>query len=475
MAVYRPADKRIRGFLEYLLYDEKIQEKVAIEYAREIENFGKRLEPRHKDDFVRVHEASRGDVRSYLDYLTRDRKCQPTTIRRKMSFLRKYYQYEISEGRLEEDPTEDAPLPDRPPRKPKILTTDEIARLFQAVQVVRGGLGPRGVALFQALYCGLKLIETVKLVVSDYDRRTGTLYTSQSRKPRKLSLSPAAIEAFNTYLATRHKLARANKPTEAMFLTLRGDGITYRQIWCLIKSASKKAGITTSLSPASFRDSFAIHTLMDDPSATLMVKNAFGHRSLHNTQALLEKATELRRAQEEQTALSGPTDELLDAVGIAKVKRQWHKAKQRLASDPDGAITMTRSLLETVGKALLKHNGERYEGLELAPLCRRAVAAVLPQSVVGRENFSRFAQSAANLVENIRGYRNVAGDAHGSEKEAEIARHHAEYAVSLAGATANFLLECHETQKKAKIKKSETLEADEASAPLTLLVAPTIR
>lgn len=446
MSVYKPHDKRIHAFLLWLLYDEKLKEAVAKEYARTVENFGLYLEPNLKgSSFSLLHETTPTDVRSYLDHLTRECKYSGATIRRKMSFLRKYFQYEKDKDNRRDDPTEGVPVPARPPRNPKNLLPDEIERLFKVVREMPGTLGIRDFAILHALYSGLNKSELVNLRFTDFDARTGTVHTSQSRKPRKLRLKAAAAEAFNAYRAVRGK-----GKGDAFFLTNGGRGISARQVWSRIKIAGKLAGLGKRLTPSLLRDSFAIHTLMDDPAAVMLVKEAFGHRSLHNTQALLEKALELRRAQEDAIALSGPSDDLFDLVDIRKAKRQWHKAKQRLANDPDGAITLTRSLLETIAKTVLKRAGEQCDGLELAPLCRRAVAAVLPASVVGRENFSKFAQSAANLVDNIRGYRNSVGDAHGSTEEAEIERHHAEYAVSLAGATATFLLECYATGAKGK-------------------------
>lgn len=423
-----------------LLHQQKRDETVAIEYARDVEAFGKFLEPKYKDgSFTHLYDATPMDVLSYVDYLTRERKLRPGTILRKASFIRAFYQQEIRDKRRTDDPTQGVPLPARPERNAKRLPPKEIVQLFNAAREVPGVLGRRDYAILHALHSGLKKTEIVALRTRDYDRRKGSVQVGKGRSRRTLTLSADAAAAFNAYLDVRPR-----NTTDTFFVS-RGKGVEGRQIWLRVKNLGKLAGLKEPLNPDSIRVSYAVNTLMEDPGQLLAIKKAFGHSSLHATQALAEMAFELKQAQEDPMALSGPSDDLLNSLDVRKAKRLWHNAKERLNADPEGAITLTRSLLESVAKTILKSVGEPSAGLELAPLCRRAILSVLPQSVVGRENFSKFAQSAANLVENVRGYRNVAGDAHGPIDDAEIERHHAEYAVSLAGATANFMLECYET------------------------------
>jgi hypothetical protein len=133
---------------------------------------------------------------------------------------------------------------------------------------------------------------------------------------------------------------------------------------------------------------------------------------------------------------------------MTRAKTIWRRATERLQDEPDGAVTVTRTLLETVCKKILSETGEEFGAQDkLSHLCRRAVSVVLPSTATARNNFPRFTQAAASLMDAITDYRNDVSDAHGSADEVAIDRHHAEYAVSLAGATVVFLVECYRTTK----------------------------
>jgi hypothetical protein len=99
---------------------------------------------------------------------------------------------------------------------------------------------------------------------------------------------------------------------------------------------------------------------------------------------------------------------------MTRAKTIWRRATERLQDEPDGAVTLTPTLLETVCKKILSETGEEFGAqAKLSHLCRRALSVVLPSTATARNNFPN----------------------------------HAEYAVSLAGATVVFLVECYRTTK----------------------------
>lgn len=135
--------------------------------------------------------------------------------------------------------------------------------------------------------------------------------------------------------------------------------------------------------------------------------------------------------------------ELLDfsAGGVHTI---WNKALERKTTDPEGAITLAKSLLEAVLKHILDDRRAQYSGTADLPELYRLVAKELnlaPDQHT-QENFKKILGSIASVVNELGILRNRLGDAHGRGKGAvRPATRHAELAVNLAGSIALFLIE----------------------------------
>jgi hypothetical protein len=130
-----------------------------------------------------------------------------------------------------------------------------------------------------------------------------------------------------------------------------------------------------------------------------------------------------------------------DAEGVHKV---WSKALDRRHSDPEGAITSARTLLETVCKRVLDEIGEEYDEKADLPALYRAVAMHLnvAPSQHTTDVFRRILGGATSVVEGLGTLRNKIGDAHGhGKKPVRPSARHAQLAVNLAGAMATFIVE----------------------------------
>jgi hypothetical protein len=129
-----------------------------------------------------------------------------------------------------------------------------------------------------------------------------------------------------------------------------------------------------------------------------------------------------------------------DETGVHDV---WTQMLNRRTSDPEGAITAARTLVETVCKHILDGLGETYsEGIEL-PALYNAVASKfnLAPSQHTEQIFKQILGGCATVVNGLAGIRNRLSDAHGKGKSfARPAARHAELAVNLAGALTAFLI-----------------------------------
>ena len=142
-----------------------------------------------------------------------------------------------------------------------------------------------------------------------------------------------------------------------------------------------------------------------------------------------------------------PSDEAvstaLEEFDAAHVQSAWSKALDRRHGDPEGAITMARTLLESVCKHILDEMKVSYEdNADLPALYRHtAVALNLAPSQHTEQVFKQILGGCTAVVEGLGSLRNRLSDSHGRGKEgAKPASRHAELAVNLAGAVATFLL-----------------------------------
>lgn len=133
----------------------------------------------------------------------------------------------------------------------------------------------------------------------------------------------------------------------------------------------------------------------------------------------------------------------LDSDAILGV---WQKALDRRSTDPGGAITIARTLVESVCKYVLSDLGKTYStDADLPKLYHSAAEELnLSPGQHSEDIFRRILGSAQQVVEGLGAVRNAHSDAHGSSARSyEPAKRHAELAVNLAGSIAVFLVKSH--------------------------------
>lgn len=137
------------------------------------------------------------------------------------------------------------------------------------------------------------------------------------------------------------------------------------------------------------------------------------------------------------------------------VHQVWLKAMERRESDPEGAITSARTLLETVCKHILDEHGETYKSDSDLPVLYKTAAKTLniAPSQHSEEIFRQILGGCTAVVEGLGALRNRLSDAHGQGKRpVKPAPRHAELAVNLAGTMAMFLVATHEATLSSEAK-----------------------
>lgn len=154
-----------------------------------------------------------------------------------------------------------------------------------------------------------------------------------------------------------------------------------------------------------------------------------------------------------------PQEEILSqtlaTVDSQHVRQAWQKAMDRRETDPDGAITIARSLIESVCKHILGPGGYST-GSDLAKLFKEAAALLrLTEDAYADESLKGMLRGSTQVIHNLAEFRNKMSDAHGHGPTEPIATQlQAEFAVTLAGATATFLIETWESKRKVDHQQS---------------------
>lgn len=154
-----------------------------------------------------------------------------------------------------------------------------------------------------------------------------------------------------------------------------------------------------------------------------------------------------------QSESSSPVDDLVSGAATRldanSISDAWDRALARRSSDPEGAITMARTLLESTLKTILDDRGVEYGERDDLPDLYKAVSKELnlaPGSY-SEQAFKQILGGAHSVVTGLGSLRNRTGDAHGKGRTRYLpGARHAAFAVNIAGSTALFLMETHEAQ-----------------------------
>ena len=138
-----------------------------------------------------------------------------------------------------------------------------------------------------------------------------------------------------------------------------------------------------------------------------------------------------------------PIAETLEQFSADEVNSAWQKALDRRTADPEGAITASRTLLESVCKHILDDAGVDYsENVDLPKLWRLTAETLnLAPSQHQEHVFKTILGNCQSIVNSLGTLRNKIGDAHGTgPRPVRPKTRHAELSVNLAGTMASFLV-----------------------------------
>ena len=202
-----------------------------------------------------------------------------------LSGIRAFYKYLLMEDLIKDNPTTLLEGPKLRRKLPDVLHVNEIDQLFSAIDHSKAD-GVRNRAILETLFgCGLRVTELVSLKISNLYFDVGFIkVTGKGNKERLIPIGSEAIKHINFYRqGVRSKLNIRNGFEDTLFLNRNGSMLTRVYIFMMIKALAIKAGIKKSISPHTFRHSFATH-LVEGGADLRAVQEMLGHESIITTE-----------------------------------------------------------------------------------------------------------------------------------------------------------------------------------------------
>jgi integrase/recombinase XerD len=223
-------------------------------------------------------------LRKFMEGMT-EMGVSPRTQARTISGIKSFYKFLLIEEVVQNDPTTLLESPKIGRKLPDVLTDEEINQLIDSIDLLKPE-GLRNRAILETLYsCGLRVSELVSLRMSNlHFEQEFVKISGKGEKERLVPISKRAIEDIKRYLVGYRKKLKIDKSGEnILFLNRRGKKLSRVMIFTIIKTLGAKINLKKSISPHTFRHSFA-SALVKGGADLRAVQEMLGHESILTTE-----------------------------------------------------------------------------------------------------------------------------------------------------------------------------------------------
>ena len=271
----------IRGFKSYLQLERSLSGNTVEAYLQDVDKliqYTDTLGGKSPD------KLSTEDLKNFLQWVN-ELGMLPTTQARVLSGLKAFFKYLIIENSIENDPSALLESPKTSRKLPDTLSIIDINKLIDAIDLSKPE-GMRNKAMLEVLYgCGLRVTELTTLRISnlfldiDFIKILG-----KGNKERLVPIGAEAIKFLKIFIEeVRVHIKPKTGKEDFVFLNNRGNPISRVMVFLIIKSLAEKIGLNKSISPHTFRHSFATH-LIEGGADLRAVQEMLGHESITTTE-----------------------------------------------------------------------------------------------------------------------------------------------------------------------------------------------
>ena len=291
-------NRAARGFEQYIRLEKGLSKNTVEAYMRDYTSFAAFILRQYDVPPTKVEQYM---VERYLAFLFEECRHAKASQARELSGVKAFYNYLLLNDKIEQSPTELITTPKRSRPLPDVLSVEEIEQIINSIQLDT----PKGVrdrAMLELLYsCGLRVSELTALRLSDLFFGEGYIRVlGKGSKQRLVPIGNVARERVMMYMDCRE--SKKAKDKDILFLNNRGKALTRVMIFTIIREAVERAGIDKTVSPHTFRHSFATHLLAGGASIR-QVQEMLGHESIETTEIYTHLDTSRLRETVEKISL----------------------------------------------------------------------------------------------------------------------------------------------------------------------------
>ncbi|HMX39778.1 MAG TPA: site-specific tyrosine recombinase XerD [Saprospiraceae bacterium] len=272
----------LSAFRAYLLLERSFSPNTLEAYLNDVQKFVRYLELQQLEILPLAVQPAH--LERFVHWVN-DLGLEASTQSRLISGLRAFYKFLLVEDLLDEDPTALLEGPRLMRKMPEVLSVEEIRLMLHSIDLSEAQ-GHRNRAILEVLYaCGLRVSELVHLRLSNLFLREGFIKVlGKNNKERLVPIGGEAAEQLQHYLqGHRHPQGAAPGHEHFVFLNRRGQQLTRVMVFYIVRDVAAAAGIAKTISPHTFRHSFATH-LVEGGADLKAVQDMLGHESITTTE-----------------------------------------------------------------------------------------------------------------------------------------------------------------------------------------------
>jgi integrase/recombinase XerD len=272
-------DDILRKYNQYLKLEKSFSPHTIKAYLVDVDKLLQYL----KEEDIHPFDATLEDLEHFSATL-RDLCIQPRSQARILSGIRSFYHFLILEDYLQADPSELLESPQIGFHLPEVLTLEEIDNLIGSIDLSTSE-GQRNRAILETLYsCGLRVSELCNLKLSELYLEDGFIKVEgKGSKQRLVPISPRAIHELRLYFIDRNRMTIKKDFEDYVFISKRGKNISRIMVFHIIKELANNIGLKKTISPHTFRHSFATH-LLEGGANLRAIQCMLGHESIGTTE-----------------------------------------------------------------------------------------------------------------------------------------------------------------------------------------------
>ena len=272
----------ITGFKTYLRLERSLSANTVDAYLHDVAKLTQYLDS-HKINKSPVDIAT-DDLKDFIVWVNLLGMLPPTQAR-VLSGLKAFFRFLLMDDQISSDPSSLIESPRLSRKLPDTLSLIEINKLIAAIDLSKTE-GSRNKAMLEVLYgCGLRVSELCKLRLSNLFLDVDFIkITGKGNKERLVPIGTVAIKFLNLYIKESRihlKIKPGNE--DYVFLNNRGNPLSRVMVFLIVKKLAEEIGLNKSISPHTFRHSFATH-LVEGGADLRAVQEMLGHENITTTE-----------------------------------------------------------------------------------------------------------------------------------------------------------------------------------------------